>query len=450
MRKIIFITALLLAVSGLTAQTSFRPGYIITQTGDTLHGEIQRQSGGLKNHQCLFRPGRGQELRTFRADEIRGYVVDNLHFYRSMAVDYGSRPFNIAEEADSGQPTETSGSAIEPENTTAGAGATQKVFLRILIDGSLKLYRYSSDYYFAYTDNDGLLFLDGAPMEITVERENNPGHYVTYLRPSMQFKGTLSYLMRDCPEVRELVQKSQYTEKSLMRVYRQYYRCIDTDMQRPDADQPLVNFKPGFMLGMNFSSMRFMRPGPNDYLPGTPMENSSTLAGGFSLEMYSHRLLEPISLMAELYLTQGNYTGTKEESFTAGSTVKTDVTVDLIELRIPVYLRYYLFRHNSWSPYINAGANFTMYPKVSSWVSHQNYVDGVPAWNITEDDFVLPKSVGLGLTTGLGIQTRLAGQTAFFEARYEPGTGFIKGGGRSRAHFNNSKAHLMILGGIRF
>lgn len=73
----------LLSVSkNVSAQVKFFKGYVVLLNGDTLNGEIKKN---LKKEfdnftRANFRKSEGGELKTYRADKIKEYVVDGTTF----------------------------------------------------------------------------------------------------------------------------------------------------------------------------------------------------------------------------------------------------------------------------------------------------------------------------------------------------------------------------------
>lgn len=121
-------TALLLlgATVHMGAQTNPKAGYVITNTGDTIHGTIDYLSASKNAQACWFRGTDEQAFHTYQPGDIRGYrLSDNGIYYvtRTLPVD-----------------------------------SIQKiVFAEFLIKGGISLYRYEEDFreYFYLEDNQG-------------------------------------------------------------------------------------------------------------------------------------------------------------------------------------------------------------------------------------------------------------------------------------------------------
>ncbi len=53
--KSLILVGLLFSIVALNAQTNFRPGYIISLTGDTIYGDIDYRGDFLMSMLCKFR-----------------------------------------------------------------------------------------------------------------------------------------------------------------------------------------------------------------------------------------------------------------------------------------------------------------------------------------------------------------------------------------------------------
>lgn len=64
------------------AQTKFYKGYVILLNGDTLNGEVKKNAKKEFDNftRASFRKSEGNELKTYRADKIKEYVVDGITF----------------------------------------------------------------------------------------------------------------------------------------------------------------------------------------------------------------------------------------------------------------------------------------------------------------------------------------------------------------------------------
>jgi hypothetical protein len=64
------------------AQAKFYKGYVVLLNGDTLNGEIRKNAKKEFDNftKASFRKSEGNELKTYRADKIKEYLVDGITF----------------------------------------------------------------------------------------------------------------------------------------------------------------------------------------------------------------------------------------------------------------------------------------------------------------------------------------------------------------------------------
>ena len=81
------LTIVLLAIFATTtmAQTNPKPGYIITNNGDTIRGNIDFRTNEKLSKQCEFWANGGNEDTTYKPGDIEGFRFDNggKYFYRT-------------------------------------------------------------------------------------------------------------------------------------------------------------------------------------------------------------------------------------------------------------------------------------------------------------------------------------------------------------------------------
>ncbi len=162
---------LLLAVSlggaAAFAQADFRPGYVVTNAGDTLRGEIDYRGNILMGRQCTFRAGRGTDEVRYSPAELVAYHFDEGRYFQSRRVD-GER----------------------------------LVFLEVLVQGELDVYYYkgkSGEHY--YVEKVGMPFTEVPAVSGMVEVDGKQ-----YARDKLH-AGTLNYFTQDAPALQQDINK---------------------------------------------------------------------------------------------------------------------------------------------------------------------------------------------------------------------------------------------------
>ena len=90
MKRFLFFV-FLFPISWLYVQTDFKPGYVITNSNDTLYGEIDYRGDKLMGQRCKFRSYTG-DIVEYTPYDIAGYRFTNSKYFVSKEV-FGSRTF---------------------------------------------------------------------------------------------------------------------------------------------------------------------------------------------------------------------------------------------------------------------------------------------------------------------------------------------------------------------
>ncbi|WP_025007342.1 hypothetical protein, partial [Marinilabilia salmonicolor] len=176
-----------------SAQSDFRPGFIITNSLDTLHGFVDYR-GEIRNMKvCNFKEHKAAPAREFNPGDIYGYRYNSGKFYITK---------QIKTEAFS-----------------------DTVFVEFLLKGISNLFFYRSLNYTAYfieSEKGELLELKAEDIEI--EKDG-----AIYYRESKKYIGLLNYAFSDIPEIRQNIADAELNHKSMIQITRKYhdYKCSD-------------------------------------------------------------------------------------------------------------------------------------------------------------------------------------------------------------------------------
>ncbi len=169
--KNLLLFGLLLSTGILNAQMDFRPGYIISATGDTIFGQIDYRGDLAMSTVCKFRD---------TAAEITEYYPNDILAYRFIdSKYYVSREIN-----------------------------SRKVFLEYLIKGKINIY-YMRD------DNGDHYYLDKDDVKLFELPYEEGFRYVDDRQVFYQSKkhiGLLNYYMQDAPAFQSRIQSLERLE----------------------------------------------------------------------------------------------------------------------------------------------------------------------------------------------------------------------------------------------
>lgn len=182
--KIGLIIFLLLTTKALKAQDKdFRPGYIIKNSLDTIHGEIDFRGELSMSKECAFRSKDSIETK---------YTPLDLHSYRFVDGKY-----YISKEVDN-----------------------EKVFLEYLVNGKTNIYylRNSSGNHY-YIDKDGIRLSEIPYEEKTIDKEGQ-----VFEKKSTKHIGILNIYMNDAPNFSSKINNiKEPSHKNLIKLASDYH-----------------------------------------------------------------------------------------------------------------------------------------------------------------------------------------------------------------------------------
>lgn len=194
MKTLLLSTLLIFFCTILYGQADFKPGYVITLTGDTLRGEIDYRGDILMSRECRFRPEENAQVITFYPGDIQSYRFPKQKYYVSETVD-----------------------------------STLK-FVEFLVDGIIDIYYYRV----SNTENQYLLRKDdGKLIKIPFVRETRYYGGKAYVYESSLHKGILWYHMQEAPRLQGRINAmKQPRHKTLVDLAEDYHKQVCEDDQQ--------------------------------------------------------------------------------------------------------------------------------------------------------------------------------------------------------------------------
>lgn len=244
-KHIIFTCLFTLISLSLSSQYNFKTAFVITNSGDTLHGQVDYRSPQLNAQNCRFRASVNDSIRTYLPAEIAAYRLTNEGVY------YVSREITI-----------------DSVKTT--------VFLEYLVDGVKNLYYFHDGReYFFFENAAGDLWMISRGEDI---RRGN------YMYPDTRYKGMLMYHFNEFPTVVNLSKNAVFDKKSMIRVAREYHRVVCGDsieciVFENNYKLPLIKIGFNIAAGVDFNHLMFIPSGELN----TPV-NALSISPTFSFE----------------------------------------------------------------------------------------------------------------------------------------------------------------------
>lgn len=207
MKKPLILLWLCILPGVLFSQKGYSPGYIITNSFDTIHGVINLKANNHNRRVCDFIETGSLEPIVYNPDELRGFRIANNKFYLSKEIEVDS--------------------------------IKQKVFLEYLVDGIIDLYylkTIGSEYYFIEKDNIMTLLSNESHLVSRTEKAHDAGEMTkTYQVNSERYKNILRYLFQDSPGTVKKVQGTTFSYRPLINIAVDYHNDVC-------KDQTCINF----------------------------------------------------------------------------------------------------------------------------------------------------------------------------------------------------------------
>ncbi len=200
---LLLIFLLLINFPILGANVEWKPGSIITNEGDTIHGTLGYRNGVGDWKECLFKRNLSDSVNNFTPIQIKGYIYDLGPYYESISLN------------------------VE--------GQKNKCFAECLVKGIISLYylemneRKEFKYYYSLNAIDG--------KKVAIYAQNK-----SYFE-KQKIKKTLSAVFNYNPQLKEDIKKMDCSRSSLMALFKKYHDLTCTEYACISYQEPKYKFK---------------------------------------------------------------------------------------------------------------------------------------------------------------------------------------------------------------
>jgi hypothetical protein len=217
-QKLIFISIYCILTSVYSfAQRDFRPGYIISNSSDTIIGYILYKSFDAYND-CTFKAAIENKDNHYKPGEIKAFRFSDGKFFISKEI-----------------PSET---------------GLQLVFAEFLIQGKANIYYYQDglEHFYIETDKD----------KITELSDLTPGEDRLHLKNGF-YKGKLRYMLSNCPAIYPEIDRVNLNSSDLIKLAKDYHEKVCTSEQCIifERKDKTVNVNIGFLAGASLNRFYF-------------------------------------------------------------------------------------------------------------------------------------------------------------------------------------------------
>lgn len=399
-RFVILVLFIFIGPVAIFAQRDFRPGYVITSNGDTIHGFILYKAVN-SSAVCTFKKTETEIPQDFTPREIKSYRFDEGKFFVKRSI-------------------------VRDSTAT-------EVFLEFLISGKASFYymRDESDHYYVEKE-------DGRLIELTAEdKVLTDADGVDFVKPS-QYEGKLKALFSDCPAIFPDISKTSLSHASLIKLGKNYHQrtCFNDNCIIFERQRKPVRFRPGIYGGITFNRLKFgcqpvkVQDGVKTAEYGNQLISDFSAGGELGIRLEFENVLttfEHVSLMMDVAVQYfGQYRLTETGSYDMiryeGTDYRLtrlpyifyvqylDVNTRTYLLKIPLMVNYTFLKGN-FRPYIHGGLmNMITFSQNEQFQLERfmlEYGKSVPGYQY-----------GLILSSGIRIYTR-PGYFIFFGIDYE-------------------------------
>jgi opacity protein-like surface antigen len=305
----------------------YLPGYILTNEGDTIHGELLKQRKLSARNKCIFKDLNG-EINTFLPNQIIEYRFTDGSYYISMELE---------------------------EN-----GSQKQVFIQFLLKGIVELYYYP-------TNGKGKFYIEKEGK--LIELANNEKRVIIngseYQRFDNEYIGILKYLYSDAPEVIRKIDNLSFTPNEMVKISEKYhnYVCEDEscEIYISKFKTPHFGIKPIFNI--SFTSIDIQRNETvhywkDDYVKHIEYSKNykSDFSFSYGLGLSAHSNDKSLKLEYSLVRVNMSFSDTDYPALFLDSK-RNNTTLFLKTINQEIKLSYSFIKEKP-QPFISIGANF--------------------------------------------------------------------------------------------
>jgi hypothetical protein len=187
-------------------QWDYKPGYIITNSNDTIRGFVDLKANNINCRRCGFSTNEASDPKIYLHNDIKEYRIENTKYYVSREVVINSIP--------------------------------EHLFLEYLVDGIVDLYYLAQiDYDYYFLEKNGQMYLlsnekkviNYSLQSITAARKFGSGE--KFVQSSNRYIGMLSIAFNDCPDLKAHINNMDFDYKQFIKITKDYHNRVCTDYQ---------------------------------------------------------------------------------------------------------------------------------------------------------------------------------------------------------------------------
>ncbi len=323
----------------LIAQESFREGFLILNSGDTLNGYIEYNGDGDSLQICRYKR-ESSTYRTFQSylpSQIKSYQLKNFRVYQSTIL----------------------------------PGNSDTLFADIVVSGSVSLLA-CYDHFYLRLSNANTIRLDS------------------------NFRQIVSESLNSCENITSKVDFVYYERNSLSRLVRYYNKCTNGYTEKIIKTSPIIKVSNwGPLVGSNYTFLKFTSPETQfNYITEASWEQNLEPLVGFFCNFNLPDALKRINLQATALYQKQKFNGTTENPI-AGSDI---LNIELTNITTSIGIYQLLFERPKSYPFINFGFTPTFVINNNTRWQHLNNEGAL----ITDQEALSIKKIIPGIYASIG------------------------------------------------
>ncbi len=337
-----------------SAQTNYKPGYVVTLKGDTLRGYIDYREWNKTPTDIQFKKDAGAgNAETFSAKNAMAFAVTGLEYYERHYV-------SISQDQ------------VDMSLLSHGVDTTtlsNTVFLRLLTKGKyISLYGYNDAIKQRfYVSEAG----SSTPVELTYHVYYNPGNVVT-ISYTNRFRAQLQYIIQkdgiNTDKLSSEIDQCKYSEDDLLRVVQN----INGNSSQTAASQKVSGIRWFAGAALGYNSFEFSGESQLSNAPANKRVVPQ-LSGG--VDILFNKNIQKLYLRAELSLNYVAYNLVGQNTETPYATTNV-LAFNQFNILITPQVIYNIYNKKDLKVFIDVGvsANISTYNKYGFTT---NYSDGL-------------------------------------------------------------------------
>lgn len=388
MRNTLALIISILISGNLSAQSDFRPGYIITNSSDTINGLISYKANAQK---CVFKTGVNGEEMDYAPNDLLAYRITDNKFYIKKVVD------------------------VE--------GTKTPVFFEYLVNGIIDIYYYRNvdgEHYYVEDEEGTLILLNNDEQEVFKSDTK-------YTIKSNEYKHQLKMVFYKSPNTIDKVDGLSLNHKSLINLASDYHQEVFSD------EECIVYEKKGprewGSFGIFFEAVynTFAVSKGFDVFPSNTKFNASFSPSiGFFYKKKLAFIDEHLFIQYEFSYNKFNVDGVHNED--QGTLYRiTTFEYSTSSLNNLIQIRWE-FQAGKIKPTIQIGGflNFNITPSASTDLD-VFFQNGEIYYSVHSDNVFFESSIH-GISLGAGVHGKVfKNRDAFLDLRYQRGGGLAPG-----------------------